>query len=135
MDNIRLTLPDLGKYPNPYKGIERVNQPITDEQGFEEYFNLVTKNQEPKTKKYYCVMLFIEEADITGNWNAPENWINTRNIYFRNGTMALETYANTPCPASQLIDAESIKELIMKRNQMLLNFKDKKFLDELHESI
>ena len=136
MDNIKLTLPDLGKYPNPYKGIERVNQPITDINAFKEYFNLVTAKQIPKSKKYYCVMLFVEEGDITGNYyNYPENWINTRNMYFRNGQMALETYANTPCPASQLIDAESIKELIEKRNQMLLNFKDEKFLDELHESI
>lgn len=135
MDNIKLTLPDLGTIPNPYKGIERVNQPITDEKAFEDYFNFLTKNHKPQSKKYYCIMLFIEESDITGNYKAPENWINTRNLYFRNGTMALEAYANIPCPASQLIDAESIKELIMKRNQMLLNFKDKKFLDELHESI
>lgn len=123
-------------FPNPYKGIERVNQSITDIQAFTEYFNLLTERDYPKSRKYYCVMLFFEESDITGNTRREkEEWINTRNVYFRNGTMALEYYANTRCPASQLIDAENIEELVKKRNQMLLNFKDEKFLKNLHETI
>ena len=128
---------DMSALPNPYKGIERVNQPITDIHAFTEYFNLLTERDYPKSKKYYCVMLFFEESDITGKYNPnlPENWVNTRNVYFHNGTMALEYYANTRCPASQLIDAESIEELVQKRNQMLLNFKDEKFLNDLHETL
>ena len=30
-------------FPNPYKGVERVNQPITDEQAFIDMFNLITE--------------------------------------------------------------------------------------------
>ena len=80
-------------------------------------------------------MLFVEESDITRNPQDNGKWINTRNVYFHNGGMALDYYANTHCPASQLIDAETLPELIQARNQMLNNFKDKKFLDELYETI
>ena len=121
--------------PNPYRGIERTNQPITDEQAFTEYFNLITQKDYPVSRKYYCVMLFFEESDITCNPKDNGKWINTRNVYFHNGGMALDYYANTYCPASQLIDAESIPELIKKRNQMLLNFKNENFLKKLIETL
>lgn len=80
-------------------------------------------------------MLFVEESDITCNPQDNGKWINTRNVYFHNGGMALNYYANTPCPASQLIDAETLPELIQARNQMLLNFKDEQFLDNLRENL
>lgn len=133
----KLNIVNTKTLPNPYKGVERVNQPITDIKAFTEYFNLLTERDYPTSQKYYCVMLFFEESDITGYYNpeTKENWINTRNVYFHNGTMALDFYANTRCPASQLIDAYTIEELVQKRNQMLNNFKDEKFLDELHETI
>ncbi len=131
----KFSIQNTNSLPNPYKGIERVNQPITDEQAFIDMFNLITERDYPVSRKYYCVMLFVEESDITCNPQDNGKWINTRNVYFHNGGMALDYYANTPCPASQLIDAETLPELIQARNQMLLNFKDKKFLDELHETI
>ena len=131
----KLNITNIKSLPNPYKGVERVNQPITDEQAFIDMFNLITEKDYPVSRKYYCVMLFVEESDITRNPKDNGKWINTRNVYFHNGGMALNYYANTHCPASQLIDAETIPELIQARNQMLLNFKDKKFLDELYETI
>jgi len=137
MSTKKLTTPDINTLSNPCKGIERANAPITDIEAFREYVNLKTMGDFPHSKKYFCVMLFFEESDITGYYNpeTKENWINTRNLYFRNGSKALDTYANTRCPASQLIDAETIEELAQKRNQMLDNFKDEKFLDELHETL
>lgn len=131
----KLNITNIKSLPNPYKGVERVNQPITDVQAFIDMFNLITEKDYPVSRKYYCVMLFVEESDITRNPKDNGKWINTRNVYFHNGGMALDYYANTHCPASQLIDAETLPELIQARNQMLLNFKDKKFLDELYETI
>lgn len=131
----KLNITNIKSLPNPYKGVERVNQPITDVQAFIDMFNLITEKDYPVSRKYYCVMLFVEESDITRNPQDNGKWINTRNVYFHNGGMALDYYANTHCPASQLIDAETLPELIQARNQMLNNFKDKKFLDELYETI
>ena len=131
----KFSIPNTESFPNPYKGVERVNQPITDEQAFIDMFNLITERDYPVSRKYYCVMLFVEESDITCNPQDNGKWINTRNVYFHNGGMALDYYANTPCPASQLIDAETLPELIQARNQMLLNFKDEQFLDNLRESL
>ena len=131
----KLNITNIKSLPNPYKGVERVNQPITDVQAFIDMFNLITEKDYPVSRKYYCVMLFVEESDITCNPQDNGKWINTRNVYFHNGGMALDYYANTHCPASQLIDAETVPELIQARNQMLNNFKDKKFLDELYETI
>lgn len=131
----KLNITNIKSLPNPYKGVERVNQPITYVQAFIDMFNLITEKDYPVSRKYYCVMLFVEESDITCNPKDNGKWINTRNVYFHNGGMALDYYANTHCPASQLIDAETLPELIQARNQMLNNFKDKKFLDELYETI
>lgn len=131
----KLNITNIKSLPNPYKGVERVNQPITDVQAFIGMFNLITEKDYPVSRKYYCVMLFVEESDITRNPKDNGKWINTRNVYFHNGGMALDYYANTHCPASQLIDAETLPELIQARNQMLNNFKDKKFLDKLYETI
>ena len=131
----KLNITNIKSLPNPYKGVERVNQPITDVQVFIDMFNLITERDYPVSRKYYCVMLFVEESDITCNPKDNGKWINTRNVYFHNGGMALDYYANTHCPASQHIDAETLPELIQARNQMLNNFKDKKFLDELYETI
>lgn len=131
----KFSIQNINSLPNPYKGVERVNQPITDEQAFIDMFNLITEKDYPVSKKYYCVMLFVEESDITCDSKDNGKWINTRNVYFHNGAMALDYYANTPCPASQLIDAETLPELIKARNQTLLNFKDEKFLEQLREYI
>lgn len=131
---IKLTLPELNNHPNPYKGLETPNKPITDEEAFTKMFNLITEKDYPVSKKYFCIMLFFQQADFTNNPNDRE-WANTRNVYYHNGQLALDYYANTRCPASQLIDADSISELIQKRNQMLLNFKDKTFIQNLQEYI
>ena len=63
----KFSIPNTNSFPNPYKGIERVNQPITDEQAFIDMFNLITERDYPVSRKYYCVMLFVEESDITCN--------------------------------------------------------------------
>ena len=74
-------------------------------------------------------MLFYTEMEL-GISQKPNVWINYGNQYYENGVEALEAYANTPCPASQLIDAENKEELLVKMNDMLHNFQDKKWLEE-----
>ena len=124
------------RLPNPYNGVEYPNTPIDSIEDFKQYFYEVTKNEIlPPCKKFFCVMLFYEESDITCNPQDDGKWINTKNVYFHNGTLALDYYANTPCPASQLIDGETLEQLVEERNKMLLNFKDEKFLEKLYESI
>lgn len=79
--------------------------------------------------KYWALMLFNTEIEL-GISNKPNKWVNTRNIYYKDGFSALEAYANTPNPASQLIDARTAEELEQKMEEMLVNFTDEKWLEE-----
>jgi hypothetical protein len=79
--------------------------------------------------KVYAVMLFETEIEHNGV-GEPNKWVNTSNAYFENGSKALEYYTNTPCPASQLIDATDKEELRAKMGQMILNYMDSDWLDK-----
>ena len=87
------------------------------------------KKKENNKKRVYALMLFYTELEL-GISQKPNAWINFGNQYYDNGLEALEAYANTRCPASQLIDAEDKDELLVKMNDMLNNFKDTKWLEE-----
>ena len=102
-------------------------------QAFTDYFAKHTMNQE-KGGKYHAVMLFYTEGDIIGSGDFNK-WINTRNVYFTDGVAALNYYANTPCPASQLVTGESIEELLQEMNQMIKNYQDEEFLKKLYETL
>lgn len=80
--------------------------------------------QETKKAKVLAVMLFYRasELGIPREVARPNQWINTRNIRFDDTFSAMQYYANTPCPASQLIEAGSMKELESKMNEMISNF-------------
>ena len=79
--------------------------------------------------KKFAVMLFETEMNL-GNSNCPNKWVNTHNYYFENGTEALNCYAETPCPASQLIEAKDDFELKCKMGEMMMNFRDEQWLNE-----
>lgn len=80
-----------------------------------------------KRFKFFALMLFYQVLNrVTGNMD----WVNTNNILYDDYAAALDAYANTPCPASQLIEAETKEELEKKMEQMQKNFKDEKWLDE-----
>jgi len=87
-----------------------------------------------KCKKIFAVMFFNTEFELGISAN-PYAWINTGNIVTLNGFEALEIYANTPNPASQILDAESIEELTDKMLEMNKNFKDEKWLEKLYETL
>ena len=127
-------LPNLNELlPNPYRGIERPNYPITDIEAFKKYFNDQTSRDEYQTKKVFCVMQFFRESEIRASITdeyPDDQYINTYNAYFHSGPLALNYYANTPCPASQLIDAETIEDLVKQRNEMLINMNTPEYLEE-----
>lgn len=85
-----------------------------------------------KKAKCFAVMLFWQNRDrgIPEEVADPNEWMNTVTLNFEDSQAALEYYANTPCPASQLIEANSWKELEEKKAQMEANFKDKEWLNK-----
>ncbi len=80
--------------------------------------------QETKEAKIFVVMLFYQanELGIPREVAGPNQWINTRNVQFNDSFSALEYYSNTHCPASQLIEANSTKEMKSKVSEMISNF-------------
>ena len=79
--------------------------------------------------KRWALMLFFTELEM-GISNTPNKWTNVSNIFFSNGVDALEAYANTRCPASQLVDGETPEDLEREMNDMVENYKDEKWLEE-----
>lgn len=77
----------------------------------------------------FAVMLFETEISL-GISNTPNKWVNTKNILFKNGSKALECYANTPCPASQLVAAKDDYALQCKMGEMILNYQNEKWLND-----
>jgi hypothetical protein len=55
--------------------------------------------------------------------------VNTANSVYLNGTDALNAYANTRCPASQLVDGQNPEELADNMFQMIHNFNDETWLE------
>lgn len=87
-------------------------------------------NKENKTKKVFAVMLFDTEMNLGIPGAKPNTWINYHNRYFTNGTEALDYYANTPCPASQIIDAKNTEELENKMDEMIENYQNNEWLEK-----
>ena len=85
---------------------------------------------ETKSNKVYAVMLFDTEMNLGIPGAKPNTWINYHNRYFTSGAQALDYYANTPCPASQLLDAKTKEELEDKMDQMIENFQNKDWLEK-----
>lgn len=80
-------------------------------------------------RKYWALMLFQTELEL-GISNKPNKWVNVSNRFYSNGTAALNAYADTPCPASQLVDGETPEELENEMLQMINNYNDEKWLEE-----
>ena len=87
--------------------------------------------QQVKAQKCHLVMMFFSasELGIPAEIAGPMAWLNTRNFYFDSITQALDCYANTMCPASQLISADTPEELEMKKQRMLDNFSNAEWLE------
>lgn len=78
--------------------------------------------QRPKNRLYQ-VLFFEENSDKTFD-------LTGESPIYSDSYVAMNTYAETPNPASQLIEASSMTELEVSRMQMIKNMSDKKYLDE-----
>ena len=87
----------------------------------------LTKN-EPGRKRY-ALMLFETELKL-GISNHPNKWVNYANRFYSRGLDALDAYANTQCPASQLVAGTSPEELENEMLEMVEHYKDDKWLEE-----
>lgn len=79
--------------------------------------------------KLHAVMLFNTEIEL-GISNTPNKWVCTSIVFFDNGFQALDFYANTPNPASQIISEYSPEKLEQSIQDMLHNYQDDKWLED-----
>lgn len=86
-------------------------------------------------KKFYMVMLFFSEWDL-GASDRRDVFVNVKNIHCGlDGQLALDLYSNIRCPASQLIQADSLEELDKERMKMIDNFNNPDWVNELMEKL
>ena len=77
-------------------------------------------------------MLFETKQNLhiaDANASDANDYVNYFNKDTTSGVEALNYYANTPCPASQLIDAESPEQLQELKIQVINNFNNKQWLE------
>lgn len=86
--------------------------------------------KEEKKKKFHMIMLFFTAEELGLPTDNPDQWVNVRNIRFDNAMDAMDYYANTQCPASVHISADTAEELEKEKEQMIRNYQDKEWLEE-----
>lgn len=82
-----------------------------------------------RKKKVYAVMLFATELELGISTN-PNRWECMSVVKFHNGSQALDFYANTPNPASCILDSFDEDDLDKQIEQTKINYKDKDWLDK-----
>lgn len=113
---------------NTNNNVTYFNNPFDPE--LESAYNKHVENDH--NTRIYAFMKFENDRDL-GISDNPYKYNNTNNIILFNGLHALAIYANTPCPASQLIDADSLEELQIKMNEMVENFNNHEFIQHLYD--
>lgn len=87
-------------------------------------------------EKLYAVMFFYHWSEVMDEKpKSGEEYILANMYQTNNATIALSLYAETPCPASQLIEANSKEELIKKINEIKQNFKNPERIKELKKCL
>lgn len=84
-------------------------------------------NQEKKPT-HFAVLYFWYWSEISDKKPSDSDYILGNIIRTNNFLIALNFYAETPCPASQLVEAYDEKELERKIKQMIKNFKNKEWI-------
>lgn len=79
--------------------------------------------------KHYAFMPFYHWSEIMDE-KQDDEFVLGNVIITTDPTAALTLYAETPCPASQLIEADNLDTLHSKINQMVQNFKDESWLEK-----
>lgn len=80
--------------------------------------------------KKYALMLFYTAGELAEE-TLPSNAYLLKDIhYFDNGIEALNEYANTKCPASQLIEGNTKEELEENILKMIINYSDNEWINK-----
>ncbi len=85
--------------------------------------------------KYYAFMPFWHWSEIMDERPEDSEYVLGNIVRTTNSLVALSLYAETPCPASQLIEADSEIELEVKIEEMKQNFKNPEWVSKLKEYI
>ena len=85
--------------------------------------------------KYYAFMPFWHWSEVIDERPEDSDYVLGNIVRTTNSLVALNLYSETPCPASQLIEANSAKELEAKIKEMKQNFKNPEWVAKLEEYI
>lgn len=92
-------------------------------------------NNKSKTMKCYAFMPFWHWSEIADEKPEDSDYILGDIIVTTNHSIALTLYAEVPCPASQLIEADSVEDLEDKMIEMKENFKNPEWVAKLEECL
>ena len=118
--------------------------PINNEiRNIDKVLNLILSQVMAATnrQKYYAFMLFFHWREIMDEKPTPDNtkvfgeYVLANICKTTDYNLAMNLYAETPCPASQLVEANSWEELDEKIEEMKNNFKDPKWVNELEKHL
>lgn len=92
-------------------------------------------------QKHYAVLLFFHWREIMDEKPTPDNvkvfgdYVLASVCKTTDYSLAMALYAETPCPASQLVEADSWEELDEKIEEMKKNFNNPEWISELEKQV
>ena len=79
---------------------------------------------------FYAVLFFYHWYEIMDEKpNTDEEWILHRTVITQDHLYALSLYAETPCPASVMLEAKTLEELNKEIEETKANYKNKEWLE------
>lgn len=85
--------------------------------------------------KYYAFMPFWHWSEIMDERPENSDYVLENIVITTDSLIALTLYSEIPCPASQLIEADSEEELLTKIEEMKQNFKNPEWVAKLEKYI
>lgn len=85
--------------------------------------------------KYYAFMPFWHWSEVMDERPEEGDYVLGNIVRTTDSLTALTLYSEIPCPASQLIEANSEEELEAKIEEMKQNFKNSEWIAKLEECI
>lgn len=80
--------------------------------------------------KKFALLLFYTAGEIGDDTLPPNVYVLKNVLYFDNGIQALNAYANTRCPASQIVEGSTNEELEKNIREMVINYSNEEWLNE-----
>lgn len=85
--------------------------------------------------KYYAILFFWHWTELYGEKPQDSEYILGNIFRTKNRTVALDVYAETPCPASQLVSSDTPLGLEEEISKMKENFKNPEWVKKLEKFI